>query len=559
MTTAHKKRGGEPRRTRAHSVVSTNAMEHSSQDSPCPICDRTKDRDCAWTSDKGLVLCYTEGKDGNPAQSANGYHFNGQYSDSYHGANTSAQYVKKKPSRSTSNRKPTARAKSTKQKNKDASLAAAEVESEVMHMAIQVIEGILQPAQAHNKLSAWCKEHGHNDFHASQLLKEELANARELGTEVASDEDPRWMREYRLLEKKFGDHLRFNELTKQVELDGKAFDANTAKLQLGINHNTKLKGNREDLADSVVMLAQKNSYSPVGEYLRAVHQEYGDSTAILDGLAARHLGTSDPMHEALLRRFLIAAVARAIAPGCKHDCALILQGPQGYYKSTFFKVLASEPWFDDSLGSASDKDEKLKLHRSWIVEWAELETVFRRRDVSQVKAFMSSAVDILRPPYGRSIETLKRASVIVGTTNQDQFLADTTGNRRFWVIPITRPIDFQKLRAERNRIWAAAFALYQTGEQWWLTSEENQKVDAARSQYESVDPWLNPVHEYVDGRDAVTTEAILEMGLDLDKGKHNSGHARRVADIMRKLGWQQTPNKVSHYGKRKRVWKMHFP
>ena len=306
------------------------------------------------------------------------------------------------------------------------------------------------------------------------------------------------------------------------------------------------------------MLAQQNSYSPVSEYLKAVREQYGDSTEILSGCAQRHLGTSDPMHELLLKRFLIAAVARALNPGCKHDCALILQGPQGYFKSTFFKVLASEPWFDDSLGSASDKDEKLKLHRSWIVEWAELETVFRRRDVSQVKAFMSSAVDILRPPYGRSIETLKRASVIVGTTNQDQFLADTTGNRRFWVVPVTHPLDLTKLREERDRIWAAAVTLYQSGEKWWLTPEEGRKVDANREQYESVDPWLNPIHEYVDGRPAVTTEAILLSALELEKSKHNSGHARRVSDIMHKLGWKQTPNAVSHNGKRTRVWKNRF-
>lgn len=559
MTTAQKEGSGEPQSIRPNKAVSTHDMNHSSKDSPCPICDRTKDRDCSWSADKGLVLCYTEGKDSNPTQSVNGYHFNGKYSDSYHGVNTCAQYTEKKSRNRTGNRKPASQAKSIKQKDRDATLAAAEVESQVMHLAIQVIEGSLKPAQAHNKLSAWCKEHGHKDFHASQLLKEELEGARELGTEVASDEDPRWMREYRLLERKFGDRLRFNELTKQVELDGREFDANTAKLQLGINHETKLKGSREDLTDSVVMLAQANRYSPVGEYLKAVRQEYGDSTDILDGLAQRHLGTSDPMHEALLRRFLIAAVARALQPGCKHDCALILQGPQGYGKSTFFKVLASAPWFDDSLGSASDKDEKLKLHRSWLVEWAELETVFRRRDVSQVKAFMSSAVDILRPPYGRSIETLKRASVIVGTTNREQFLADTTGNRRFWVIPITHPLDWAKLRTERNRIWAAAVTLYQSGEQWWLTQEEGQKVDASREQYESVDPWFNPIQEYVDGLPAVTTEAILFNAVELDKSKHNTGHARRVSDIMHKLGWKQTPNAVSHYGKRTRVWKNHFP
>ncbi|NEP19743.1 MAG: hypothetical protein F6J97_23125 [Leptolyngbya sp. SIO4C1] len=94
--------------------------------------------------------------------------------------------------------------------------------------------------------------------------------------------------------------------------------------------------------------------------------------------------------------------------------------------------------FDDSVGSVSDKDERLKLHKSWFVEWAELEVVFRRKDVSAVKAFITTQTDQIRPPYGRAVMEFPRPSIIVGTTNFDEFLADPTGNRRFWVIGITQ-------------------------------------------------------------------------------------------------------------------------
>ena len=544
----------------------TGILAYSSKDSPCPVCDRTKDKDCAWSQDMGLVLCYTEGKNGSPAQTANGYHFNGEYSNSYHGANTSAQYTKKKPRSRTGNRKPAQqvkpagqRAKSASQKDRAATLAAAEVEAHVMHLAITVVEGIQKSAQAHNELSAWCKEHGHNEYSASQLLKEQLKGVREQGVEIASDEAPRLLREYRLIEERFGERLRFNELTKEIELDGETFDPTTTKLEMGVTHNVVLKGSREDLTDSVVKIARQNSYSPVGEYLKKVHQQHGGNTAIIEDIAARHLGAPEPVHQMLIKRFLIAAVARAIAPGCKHDCALILQGPQGYFKSTFFKVLASEHWFDDSLGSASDKDEKLKLHRSWMIEWAELETAFKRRDVSQVKALMSSSVDILRPPYGRGIEALKRPSVIVGTTNQEQFLADPSGNRRFWVVPITQPLDLSQLRKERDQIWAAALTLYLAGEQWWLTEAENRQVDISRARHESEDAWFEPISDYVDGLSTVTTKAVLTNAIEMEIAKRNSGHFRRVGDILRKLGWEKLPNAVAHNGKKQKVWKLKNP
>lgn len=559
MSSEQKKAGRHITRSSPKLGMTAKPMHHSSKDNPCPVCDRTKDGDCAWTDDCGLVLCHTYADESPPAI-ANGYHFTGSYGNGgYHGPGSAAEYTQKKPRNLTGNRKPVQSLKSFSQKDRDAIKASAEIEAHVMHMAIQVVEGSLTSAQAHNTLSAWCKQHGHNEYSASQLLKEQLKGVRDQGVEIASDEAPRLLREYRLLEEQFGDRLKFNELTKEIELDGATFDPTMTKLELGVTHSVVLKGSREDLTDSVVKIARQHSFSPVGEYLKTVHQRHGDSTAIIENVAARHLGATEPIHQVLIKRFLIAAVARAIAPGCKHDCALILQGPQGYYKSTFFKVLASEAWFDDSLGSASDKDEKLKLHRSWVIEWAELETAFKRRDVSQVKALMSSSVDILRPPYGRGIESLKRPSVIVGTTNQEQFLADPTGNRRFWVVPITQPLDLSQLRKERDQIWAAAVTLYQAGEQWWLTEEENQAVDIDRAQYESEDAWFEPISDYLDGLETVTIKAVLTSAIEMEVARRNSGHFRRVGDILRKLGWEKLPNAVSHQGKRQKVWKLKNP
>lgn len=518
-------------------------LHHSSKKSPCPVCDRDKDDKCTW--DGTYIYCFTAAGSGIPPAEVNGKYFTGNYcDDGTHGPRSVAIYSLEKPKKAT---KPP----SFKPRNKDIDSAIIAIEVKTDDLAIMVIEGYETKESAQVNLAAWCKEHRHDKFAASRMLAAKLKAAQD----GADEDSPRLLREYQKIKQAFGDRLRFNDLLQEVELDGEFIDTSTAKLELVVTHRQNLKGCREDVSDCLVKIAKENSYSPVGEYLEKVHQEHGADPELLASVAARHLGTDEPVHQILVKRFLIAAVARALKPGCKHDCSLILQGPQGYGKSTFFKILASEDWFDDSLGSSSDKDEKLKLHRSWMVEWAELETVFRRRDVSQVKAFMSSAVDILRPPFGRSIQTLKRASVIVGTTNQTQFLADTTGNRRFWVVPINAPLDLVQLRADRDRIWAAAVAMYKNGEQWWLTLEENEAVDDNRSQYESVDPWLNPIQDYIEGMPAVSTEAILTNALELEKSKHNSGQSRRVADIMRQLGWSQTPNAVVHNGARKRVWK----
>lgn len=512
-------------------IMPSPKLIRSSEAAPCPICEQRTGA-CAWSSDQKTVLCATlrQNVDISAVE-----------------AESKAEPTKGEGF-SPSKKK---RVEYHKRRNKSAEKSAAKVEIKVDDLVMMVAGGYDSKETAQVSLAAWCKEEGHDKFAASQLFRKKL---KALETDD-DEESPRLLREYEKIGRKFGDRLKFNELRKEIELDGEFIDPAMAKLELVVTHRQNLKGCREDISDSLVMLSKQNAYSPVVEYLKTAYATHGQNNELINSVAARYLGTNEPIHQTLIKRFLIAAVARAFEPGCKHDCALILQGPQGYFKSTFFKILASADWFDDSLGLASDKDERLKLHRSWILEWAELETVFKRRDVSQVKAFMSSAIDILRPPYGRSIQVLKRSSVIVGTTNQAEFLADTTGNRRFWVVPIANPLDITALAADRDRIWASAVALYKSKEPWWLSKKEEQQVDNQRSQFEAVDPWVFPIQEYVNGRPAVSTEEVLMSALEMEKSKHNSGHARRVADIMRKLGWEQTANPVAYGGTRKRIWR----
>lgn len=269
-----------------------------------------------------------------------------------------------------------------------------------------------------------------------------------------------------------GQRLRLNTLKLQIELDGQPLNPDRIHLQLANDFNLQIP--RANALDIVAELAEQRSYSPVVEYLNRIYDQYGENATILNDLASRYFGTDDAIYNTYLQKTLVAAVARAMQPGCKVDTALILQGKQGINKSTFLKALAGEDWFDDSLGQISDKDERLKLHVTWFIEWAELESVFKRRDLASVKAFLTCSRDYIRPPYGRSVQAFNRPSVIVGTTNQDEFLGDSTGNRRFWVIPVQKAIDLKQLCQERDRIWAAAVTLYKAGEPWWLSQSEEE-------------------------------------------------------------------------------------
>ena len=124
----------------------------------------------------------------------------------------------------------------------------------------------------------------------------------------------------------------------------------------------------------------------------------------IDTLATAYLRPHDQpgtLYDAMLRCTLIAAVRRVYEPGAKHDSACVLMGPQGCGKSTFWRNLGG-PFFSDALADVSSKDDLMVLHRSWLMEYGELDFLTGRRHACQVKAFLSQQVDTFRVPYGKA-------------------------------------------------------------------------------------------------------------------------------------------------------------
>lgn len=359
-------------------------------------------------------------------------------------------------------------------------------------------------------------------------------------------------RRYQMVAQRLKGRLRWNALKGKCELDGDAVDLNTLRIQLALAYNIQLPS--EDCSQIALFLAQQSTFSPVAEYLNDVAATYPADSDLLDQVATTYLGTDEPLHRCFIRKTLISAVARALTPGCKVDTVCILQGLQGCGKSTFWKVLASEAWFDDSVTNGSDKDERLKLHQSWFLEWAELETVFKRKDISAVKAFITTQTDQVRPPYGRDIIELARPSIIVGSTNETEFLADPTGNRRYWVVPVTlAAIPLDQLAAERDRIWAAAVHAFKSGEKWTLPEEMRSVARADSENYISSDPWEEVVMSYADDCRQVTVSEVLVNALKLELSQMDKRAEMRVTKLLRQSGWGSSREAV--HGRRVRVWK----
>ena len=377
----------------------------------------------------------------------------------------------------------------------------------------------------------------------------------ELETQKSSDfnifnSDDKMIQDYKKLNRHFGKRIRLNTLSKRIEIDGKPVSLDRVRLQLAIRHGVLVRSSREDVQDILTEIAVENQYSPIQEYLNSL--PVASDTSILDTLVQRYFGIEGELYTKFIRKTLIGAVKRAFEPGCKMDTVLILQGPQGFRKSTFFKILAGKQYFDDSLGTVSDKDERLKLHRAWLIEWAELESIFKRRDVSATKGFLSSGTDAIRPPYCRDTEDFDRPSIIVATTNKQEFLADETGNRRFWVIPVKQKIDTKLLRQERDKIWAAAMLAYRSGEEPYLDfGNDEEKAELLTEDFQTSDPWEDVILNYIEHRDYVRLSDLLNH-LQVDLSRQERSHQMRCSAILKKMGWEREFRIIG--SKRVRVW-----
>lgn len=284
---------------------------------------------------------------------------------------------------------------------------------------------------------------------------------------------------------------------------------------------------------AVRKVAGQHSFDPLVEYLNDLHW---DGEHRIDSWLTRYCGAeaSDYTSE-VGKRWMISAVARAYKPGCKADHMLVLEGTQGRKKSTAARTLAGEDWFSDALPAMGSKDASSYLRGKWIIEVAELEAM--RREMDQIKAFISRQVENFRPAYAREEVKEPRRCIFIGTTNKDDWQRDETGGRRFWPVRVGE-IMVKDIARDRDQLWAEAVALFKDGERWWLEGEVEVQAQAEVAERRSVDPWCDDIARAADGKTEVTTKQILsELGISI--ADMTPGLSKRVATELVSLGWRK--------------------
>lgn len=275
-------------------------------------------------------------------------------------------------------------------------------------------------------------------------------------------------------------------------------DADDAELRLYMERCYNLTS-KSALTDALTIAGRSNSYHPVRDYLDACEW---DGTPRLDTLLIDLFGAADtPYTRAVTRKSFCAAVARIYTPGIKYDYVLVIVGDQGIGKSTFLSRMGG-PWFSDSLPTLTDNKALEQIQGSWIIELGELASL-RRAEVDAVKHFVSKKEDRFRVAYGKRVEHFPRRCVFFGTTNEEDFLRDVTGNRRFWVVNVKRcagAVRWQEYLTPETiaQLWGEAKERLAQGETLYLGEDLEEVARDIQDRHLETDERSGLIREYLD-------------------------------------------------------------
>lgn len=257
--------------------------------------------------------------------------------------------------------------------------------------------------------------------------------------------------------------------------------------------------NDAKLNDAIEQVSSDNAFHPIKLYLESLTW---DGVPRIDTFLVEYMGAEDNAYtREAFRKTLLAAVTRIYEPGRKFDTALVFYSEQGVGKSTLIQRL-SKGWFNDSLTNLSGKESYEAIQFAWLVELAEL-SALRKSDVEAVKNFISKREDTYRGAYARRVKTHKRQCVFFGSTNDDEFLKDATGNRRFFPVAVKRTrkthIIFEpKFDAIVDQLWAEAMEGYMLGETLTLSDEAETIAGGTREEFTERTPIQGLIEEYLD-------------------------------------------------------------
>lgn len=304
------------------------------------------------------------------------------------------------------------------------------------------------------------------------------------------------------------------------------------------------------LSSFVATIGDRNQFNPVADWITSKPWDGTDRLQNFCGTLVHREDYPVLLKNKLLHRWMISAVAAALmSSGFRSRGSLTLQGPQGIGKTAWISAFVPDPILReiavklDHHLDAANKDSLITAVSHWIVEIGELDSSFKK-DIARLKGFLTSDRDKVRRPYGRTDSEYPRRTVFCATVNDSNFLVDSTGNTRWWTIPVTK-INY-KHDIDMQQLFAQMAVDFHAGEPWWLLPAEEALLETQ-----------NKAHRNI----SVIQERVLEA-VDLDRAKSSNLPAMTATELLIQIGIKNPSNTQSkecaavlreYFGESKRI------
>ncbi len=322
---------------------------------------------------------------------------------------------------------------------------------------------------------------------------------------------------------------------------------------------------RAALAEAIQTVAHTKRWHPVRDRLASLQW---DGVSRIDKWLIHVLGETPSTLKPALREYLalvgrcwvLGMVYRVMRPGCKFDYCPVLEGVGGLRKSTLVETLACQSeWYSDTpFEVGKGKEAQEQVQGLWMYEIAEM-THFSKAEVGAIKAFITSKVDRYRVAYGATVGSYARQCVLVGTTNENTYLRDRTGNRRFWPIHVRHIINIEWLTKWRDQIFAEAYALYLQDAAYTPTPDQERRLFEPMQENRLVetavqsellhlltrDPGPTGIAAMVNNLADFVTIAQLTLALGVDAAKSTPALEAQVRGWLDHEGWQRVKRQIN--------------
>ena len=302
-------------------------------------------------------------------------------------------------------------------------------------------------------------------------------------------------------------------------------------------------------ANRISAILMKNTCNPVKDFITGIPW---DGVSRLEQLYNTVLVKPHdvPYRNKALRMWMVQCAAAVDGAGLspiplkieKFECVLVFQGQQGQNKTTWVRSLLPQQYQEYILDGVtldlSDKDSRKHAISGWIVELGELDGTFRKSDIAKLKGFLSNRTDEIRIPYDRKHSKFQRRTSFFASVNEQKFLVDETGNRRFIPLQIHSTNPFHRI--DMQQLWAEVWSLYLNGEQWWPDAELKTMLESKHNDHEQIDHIEDAIRSKFNldihpekGRIYTCTDILNECGR-----KHaTKSDINAVGRVLRKFGF----------------------